>query len=271
MIKLLLFLVLFSFFNNLFAQFDFQTLSGRGKGLAGISVTLDDFWSEISSVGVLTTDSRFLIGISSQNNFLLKELSTHSIASVLPIKKAKGNIGVNYTFTGTSLYKEQKVGLAYGQKFGKNLSIGMQLDWLSSNSSYAHYDKENFYTFEIGARYKINDNLDAGFFFFNPIPIKRTDKEDIPSIIKLGISYQILKQLTTIAELEKNLLDTQTLRIGLEYQFMKSMFARLGVSTHPTMYSFGYGLKYQKFDLDFAAQVHSILGISPSLSVCYAF
>ena len=262
------FITLFS--GTLYAQFEPQTLSSRGKGMGGVSTTLTDFWSGVSNVSGLTANENFSVGVAVQNQFLLKELSIQSVATALPIKKIKGVAGINYSRMGTDLYNEQKAGLAYAQRFGKNLSIGLQFDWLFSGSNYAYYENEQFFTFEAGAQYKINDEIEAGFHIFNPIPTKRVDKEDVPAIIKAGISYKVVEQLATVVEVEKNMMASQTLRIGLEYAFVKSMYLRTGISTNPTTYTFGYGVKLSKFILDFSGQVHSVLGFSPSLSIVYS-
>lgn len=269
--KLFTCVLILVFSTELFAQFEFQTMSGRGRALGGVSSTLTDFWSGISNISGLTVCESLTLGVAIQNQFLLKELSSKSIAAAFPIKKTKGVLGVNYFHSGTSIYNEQKAGLAYAQQFGKNLSIGLQLDYMFSGSTYAYYENEQFFTFELGAQYKITDEISAGFHVFNPIPTKRVDKEDIPAIIKIGFSYKIVEQLLAAIELEKNMLESQMLRVGLEYAFIKSMFVRAGISTNPTTYTFGYGLRYSGFTLDISGQVHSVLGFSPALSIYYNF
>ena len=246
-------------------------MSGRGKAMGGVSVNLSDFWSGVSNTAGLTENKSFTLGMAAQNQFLLGELSTGAVAAVFPVEKINGAFGINHFYTGTSTYNEQKTGLAYAHQFGENLSVGLQFDYLFSTSNYAYYDHEHFITFDAGVQYKLNSSLEAGFAIFNPLPIKRVDREDIPSIVKLGILYRITEQLITIVELEKNLLEKQSLRIGGEYEFVNSMYARLGISTNPTIYSFGYGLKFSQFNLDIAAQVHSILGFAPSISIYYTF
>jgi hypothetical protein len=61
------------------------------------------------------------------------------------------------------------------------------------------------------------------------------------------------------------------LRAGLEYNIMDLMYARIGVSNNPNIFSFGVGIYYGGFRLDFSSSMHQVLGYSPQISAIYNF
>jgi hypothetical protein len=60
-------------------------------------------------------------------------------------------------------------------------------------------------------------------------------------------------------------------RTGAEYKLNKLAYARIGVSTNPARYTFGFGFEMKKLAFDLSSTYHTELGYSPQVSLQFAF
>ena len=255
-----------------FAQFSLPTQSAVGGALGGCSAVLDDFWSRINNVAGIAKIDRPSVGLSFRENFLLSELSYKSVAFTIPVTKSS-TLGSSYTHFGNSDYNEQRVNLLYAQSFGQMFAIGVELDYLHSGVSDAYYESSNLFTFGLGLQFHPSNTFKMGVHIFNPISMHyQTDiKMDIPALFRAGVAYNFIKNATASVDFVKDINYKSDLCIGLAYTFFEFVNIRIGLSTNPLVYSFGFGIDHNKWGLDFAMQVHSQLGITPQISTTYKF
>ncbi len=254
---------------------------GRSVGLGNASVTFSDFWSIQNNQAGLAGLNKIAAGFSYENNFLIKELGLKSGAFILPAKF--GSFGLCYQHFGYSAYSRSKIGLAYARKLSDKISVGLQLDYLTTKIG-EEYGSKNNLTFELGILTYLTPELVLGAHVFNPINAKLEDEynERIPAIYKLGLSYSITDELLIAIETEKNMDYKPSLRGGLEYMVVDRASVRIGYSSVPaktgsekfsisTELTFGFGLDLHRFKLDFAASWHQTLGWSPAVSFIFNF
>jgi len=72
-------------------------------------------------------------------------------------------------------------------------------------------------------------------------------------------------------ELQKDLLYPLNIKTGLEFDLMKKLFIRTGISAKPYQLSAGIGLVMKKMNIDMAVAYNQYLGNSPSVSFQYQF
>jgi len=253
----------------------------RSCGLGKSSVTLSGFWSGFNNQASLTDYNKLSAGIYYENRFIVKEMSLAAGGFILPTKS--GTFGLNLTWFGYSGYNEKKLGLGYGRKFGKSFSAGVQLDYLATYIA-ENYGKKNLITFELGFKTEIGESIVIGGHLFNPVPvyIQKEFNERIPTVFTIGVSYYISKELFLILETEKNSEFKPLIRGGIEYQIINQVAVRAGYSTLPSqtgstkfsiasLYTFGFSLNFDKFDIDFASSYHNVLGWSPSVTAIIKF
>jgi hypothetical protein len=103
--------------------------------------------------------------------------------------------------------------------------------------------------------------------------VKLTDynNESIPATLNAGFGYTFSDKLTLTAEAFKNSEFPMEFRTGAEYKLGKIAYARVGLSTNPARYTFGFGLEMKDFTLDLSSSVHQQLGFSPQASLQYSF
>jgi hypothetical protein len=258
-----------------------QPIGGRSAGLANTSVTLTDFWSVHNNQAGLGSIIHPAAGVYYENRFLVQEMSLKAVALLLPTKS--GTFGINYNSFGFTSYNEMKAGLAYGKKFGKHFSAGVQLDYLRKHIA-ENYGNQDAFTFEVGIQAQLTEQFSLGAHVFNPIGVKiQSETNDrVPSVFKLGILYSISEKLLIAVETEKNSEFKPLIRGGIEYNITDRTAARIGYSTMPStsgsdsfsiasVYSFGFGLNLKRIVLDLSSSWHQTLGWSPMVSVIFNF
>ena len=58
---------------------------------------------------------------------------------------------------------------------------------------------------------------------------------------------------------------------AIDYQPTEKIILKGGIGTNPTIASLGIGVITKKIELNFATQLHQILGWSPDFSITYDF
>lgn len=252
------------------ASNDNKGIGARSAALSGAAVNLQDVWSTQNNQAGLAFLDSIEAGVYAERQFLLPELGYNAFAAALPIKG--GTFGLNYTRFGYSKYNENKVGIAFAKKLGEHISAGVQLDYLSKFIGDG-YGKSGTIAAEFGIQAKLVKGLSAAAHVFNPTRAKSADynKEKIPTIIKVGLKYKFSESVFWAVEAEKDINFKPQVKTGIEYRIVPQFYLRGGISTQPTMTSFGFGLNLKKFNLDVAASYHEQLGFTPHLSFNYKF
>ncbi|MFK5856451.1 MAG: hypothetical protein QM503_10000 [Bacteroidota bacterium] len=254
-----------------FAAGENYAIGSRSAGMGRSSVAITDFWSAMNNQAGMAKFTKPMVGIYYESRFLLNELSSKSIAGLLPTKY--GVFAATYNHFGYELYNDQKIGLAYARAFGDKIRIGLQLDYLQTKLGNNYGTKGNV-TFEIGIQTDINQNFTIGAWVFNPIMVKLAefDDEKLPAIYKLGFAWHISDIFLATVEAEKSTaINPIIFRGGIEYELNKRFFFRTGFSTNKEIFSFGMGIviKYLRFNI--STIMHESLGFSPQASLIFEF
>ena len=203
-----------------------------------------------------------------EQRFLQSELGYYTGGLTLPTKSGAFGLALNYS--GFDLYNEQKLGLAYGRLFTKNISGGIQIDYLSTSIS--EYGTASALTFELGLLIKLSEQISTAVHLFNPVAVKSGfDDEKIPTLFRLALSYEPSKKILLITEVGKDIDFPARFKAGIEYRIVDALHLRGGIGTNPSQYSLGIGINVQHLKIDLASSYHQVLGFTPALSVNYVF
>lgn len=269
--------VLFSL--SIFAAGDNYGLGARSGGMANASVTFSDIWSIHHNQAGLANIESITTGIYYQNRFGLKELGVQGFAFALPIQEvSKGVIGVSVTYFGYSQYNDSKIGLAYGKQLGDKYSVGIQLDYLQTSLG-GDYGSSTAFAGELGIRAKLLSNLSLGVHIYNPTRSKISEftiqetifTERIPTIMRVGLSYTFSDQVLVAVEVEKDVYYSPVFKMGIEYRPVEQLYLRGGLASDPVYNTFGFGLYFKNFKIDFSGSKHQVLGYTSEISLIYGF
>jgi hypothetical protein len=250
---------------------DNYPVGSRSAGVANASVTYSDVWSSFHNQAGLAALKHPSAGVFFENKFLVSELSLKSFAVAVPTPKV-GTFSLSATMFGGDLYNEKKIGVGYGKKLGEKFSAGVQLDYLSTYVA-EDYGTRNSFAVEIGFIAEPIRNLKLGAHVFNPNKAKVAEYADerVPVIMRFGASYKFSEKILLSAEEEKDIDQQAVFKTGLEYHIVDVLYVRAGISSNPSLTSFGFGLKIKKLVMDVASSWHQELGFSPQLSLGYNF
>ena len=241
----------------------------RAYGLAGTSSLTSDLWSTNNNPAGLAFLKKWQAGISYENQFLLSELSNKT--AIVSAPAANGSFGLSVNQFGYSSFNENRIGVSYGQQLGKNISMGIQLNY-SSTQIGDGYGQTNALSGNIGLLANINNELSLSAVVINPNRAKLAEFTDerLPTLLKLGLKYDFSKKVTAFTEVTKDIDYDANVRIAIEYKALDLLYFRAGYATYPALSSFGFGLNLDKFKLDFASGFHSNLGFSPQVSLSFS-
>ncbi len=253
------------------ASGDIYPIGARSAGMGRVSVALTGFWGiQNNQAGIALLD-KYSVGINYESSFGIKELSTKSIAVIVPLNF--GVLGLSYNHFGYSAYNEMKLGLVYSRSFSKYFRIGLQLDYFITSIGDNYGNKSNI-TFEIGIQSDITENITLGAYAFNPIMVKLADynQEKLASVFRFGAAYKMDTRLIISIEAEKSSnINPVLLRLGVEYNLKSRFFFRGGIASRYEIFTLGFGVKFKYFSLYLAATMHESLGFSPQSSVIFTF
>lgn len=265
-----LFLSIFLCITTLLSAQGWMSQGARVSALADNGVTFIDAFAYHHNPGALGFLKKGTAGISYENRFLLKELQSQSFAVAVPLKI--GVISAGGQFYGYNTYRTTRAGVGYSIKVANFLSLGVQLNYLGLQLG-EHYGSQHSLSAEFGALAKIGEKVRLGFSVFNITRTKMAAYRDerFGTIMRLGASYQIIKQLMLVAEIEQEIGYKPRLRVGLEYHPIELLYIRAGVQGTPMNFAFGFGFAFNRFRLDLSTQYDQLLGWSPAASFIVDF
>ncbi len=248
----------------------FYTPAGAKATALGNQVSnSSDIFSAQNNPAGLGFVKDFGFGLFSERRFLVSGLDLMNASIALPTKT--GTFGISANLFGRKEYNEKMIGLSFGKAFGKKFSAGLKFNYL--NYAIQEYGQRNLFTFDVGFQYLPNNKVLIGAHVFNPVPIEleKVYGEKIATIMRLGLAYMPTKKLTLLGEIEKDLVFQPIIKFGIEYQVAEKFFLRGGFNSYPLRGTFGFGVHLKQFNIDVGGNYHSFLGITPQLSLSYAF
>jgi hypothetical protein len=263
---ILLIILLFSIPVN--ADFPEEQPGANAAALAYSLVASTNGWSLFYNQAGLGNQINPWVGVHHENRFLAPELSFTAIGASLPV--GVGAIGVSVKQLGFSQFHQTKFGLAYGMKLAPTFSAGVQL-----NGHYVFIAGEYGSAFVLSAEggliYSPSERLNIGFHIVNPTRTKLYEDQRIPTIVNLGVAYDISDMVMVTAGVQKNLDEEISFKTGLEFMPIKNLYFRTGMATKPSLLTFGMGYELSSIMIDLAFTRHELLGYTPHFSLSYNF
>ncbi|WP_421764777.1 hypothetical protein [Ekhidna sp.] len=266
--KPLIFLFVLVICGHALGQTSSFNLGGRSGGMGGASVTLGDEYSLFNNIGGLGRLENHAAFAAYQNRYGVTEFQVIGAGAVYASNF--GNTGVGFYKFGDDLYSEQRIHLAFSNKF-QMVSLGVGLDLLQYNISTV--GTKRALAIQFGGIAEISPALRFGAHIHNLNQAKINDEtgERAPTVMKAGISYLPSKELILTAEIEKDLDFDEVFKAGIEYEIVENVYLRTGISTEPFLGAFGLGFHPKNFKFDYAFSNESRLGNIHEISFAYSF
>ena len=240
----------------------------RNSGIAGSSVTLGDRYSLFNNIGGLGRLENHSVFAGYQNRFGIQEFQVLGAGAIYHAEI--GNAGIGFYRFGDDLFSQQRVNLAIGNQF-QMVSLGLGVDLIQYNIS--GIGTKQVIALQFGGIAEITPHLFFGAHIFNlnQVDLVKETGEKIPTVMKAGLSFRPTEELMINTEIEKDLDFREIIKGGIEYRIVRNIVLRTGVSTRPFLSSFGIGIQFKRFILDYSYSHHSILGAIHESSLAYTF
>jgi hypothetical protein len=206
-------------------------------------------------------------GVSTEQRFLLKAISTHAAALAVPVRH--GGFGLHLQQSGYTDYRRQAIGLSYGRTVGDRFSIGMQADYLSE--VIPQYSTAATVVFELGCLMHLTPQLHMGLHVFNPTAgsSQSLGKNKVPAIYSAGLGYEVTPAfLLSIAVTQETGAATLA-KVMCEYRIVKQLSLQLGMSTDPQLNSIAIGISLRRLYIQLSASHHPQLGLTPATAIVW--
>lgn len=240
------------------------TIGARNRALGEASGTLVDSWSVFTNPGAVGKSDISQLSVSYQNRYNIEAFQTVGAASIYTLPWF--NLGAGFYRFGDNLFNHQQISL--------NISHSLQMVSLGLNMSRSQYSIEGLGTksaflLEFGGLITLNKYILLSATASNITNSKISSEQKVPVIMTAGISIRPNNSLMMNAEIEKDLAFDENLKVGIEYQIIKWVWIRTGLTTSPVKGSFGFGIKPGKFLIDYAYVNRQGLGDIHELSLSY--
>ncbi len=210
---------------------------------------------------------------ASVNYFLpytLKELSHQNIFLVKPVKY--GVVSAYVSRFGYSIYNETRVGISFAKEITPQIRASFQFNLQNNFDEQAGSGQQVFSG--VGIQFEPSKNLILGFYSSNPEKssiVLLNEKNAIPSVYALGLSWKANIDFALSAEMEKEIGYQNVVKFGMEYYVNSMLWLRIGVFGKPMQYSFGTGLLFSRLKVDVAVAQHQTLGLTSAIGLSYQF
>jgi len=249
------------------AQFNFGASNANTMALGNTATTQQNVFSVIDNQAGLAGVDNILIGVTSNNSFLIEGLYTFTAVTGIPTKS--GNFGAGLQYKGYEGYNELKATIAYGRKLFENLNIGASIN--AYNLNITNYGNTMVINATIGLQAQLSKQLLLGAHISNPVKINLTEDEQsvLPTTLTAGLRYKPSSKASVYVEGEKSISNTAIFKGGLAYQIINNFELMIGAASSVDSFTAGLNWQMKSLQIAFAGSYHTVLGFSPALSLSY--
>ncbi|AMM51653.1 hypothetical protein TH61_11355 [Rufibacter sp. DG15C] len=235
--------------------------------LGGASVTLSDVWALSNNPAGIAGVEHPSLGAFAHNRFTIQELTTVGLLAVYPSGKW-GTVGLDVQRYGGELYNEQRLGIGVAHQLGQ-VRLGLKADVLQVRVK--EWGSRKTVALSVGGQSEVIPGLTFGAHIYNLNQAKLAEFEDerVPTVMKIGLSYQAATKVLLVAEIEKELEADAAVKAGVEYQVIPALALRTGFNSGTRSATGGIEVKFKQFQIGYGLGAQSRLGVSNALSLVY--
>ncbi|HEY1024226.1 MAG TPA: hypothetical protein VGE26_03620 [Sphingobacteriaceae bacterium] len=241
----------------------------RFTALGTSGVALKDVWAVEKNQAGLSDVVEITLSFNYEQRLMSQDISTQS--ALLAIPHRRNVFAFGFQRYGFSAYNQQRASLNYARNLGPAFSAGINFSY--HQLKIAGYGSSNAFSAEAGFQYEVNENLTFGAHIANPSNSRFNTEVNggVPVALAFGVAYSFSDRVSFSADIEK-VMDLNTdLKVGLEYEPVRWLLIRGGLSANPFRQYAGVGAWYQNIRIDAAVASEMVTGYSPQIGLSYAF
>jgi hypothetical protein len=245
------------------------TMGARGLGLGHATTGLhNDSWAIFSNPAMMNAETS--LGFYGLRNYGFANIT--DVAATGSVQTPFGIAGIGFQRYGDDLFNETKVRFGYKNEW-EMLHFGLVLNY--NHLAIAQpYGSGGALGMNVGVAAQLLPTLWIGAKSTNinrPQYEFKTGAEDLPRDLSVGFSYLLEERALFVMDVVKDVRFPVSYHGGVEVTVIEDLVGRVGVTTEPLTYSFGFGYGRELWQVNVAVQHHELLGFSPGLDLLFVF
>lgn len=262
-------LIIFTLLHVYECSFSQEIITNSGAKAAGLgycAVTFSNHLSPINNVAGIANVKDITLSASAKKLYNIKGLNSINLNLIYPTDHF--SLAVSVAGRGDQFLNIQRLGVGIANKIGF-VQIGLQVNYLQYSAH--ELGAKGAFVLDFGGIAELGEKIKFGAYIFNLTQSRlySTPVEPLPVDMKVGLAYQPLAKLKLLFEVEKEMDFDPLKKAGLEYQALKGLFVRTGVTFDPVKNYFGLGFYRKRLMVDYAFNNHNRLGLSHHISLGY--
>ena len=207
------------------------------------------------------------VSFFARESFGLSALRYGSVFGVWPTGWGAVSGGAS-TFGGDG-YRESHYSLGYARafQFGTTRHVRVGVTGRYYHTQIDGFGSTGAVGLHLGLLLPILSSLHLGAHATNVNGPSLTQGEALPQTLSVGLRYQASDRLLVVTDVFKDLSFPASVRGGIEVRPLSLLALRAGVTTAPTRFTGGVGVRLEWIRVHLAAEQHAELGWSPSASL----
>lgn len=207
------------------------------------------------------------VSFFARESFGLSALRYGSVFGVWPTGWGALSGGAS-TFGGDG-YREAHYSLGYGRafQFGTSRHVRIGITGRYYHTQIDEFGSAGAVGLHLGLLLPLLPSLHLGAHVTNINGPSLTRGERLPQTLSVGLRYRASDRLLLVTDVFKDLSFPASIRAGLEVRPLSLLALRAGVTTSPTRFTGGVGVRLEWIRVHIAAEQHAALGWSPSASL----
>ena len=248
-----------------FAQLN---MGARGLGLGQATTALIDYEWSLFSNPALVNNEEIAVGFYGLRNYGFSNLTDMAATGSVPTKFGVTSVGFHRY--GDNLFNETRIRVGY-KNMWQMLHFGLALNY-NHISFGGDYGSGGAVGIDVGIAAQLLSDLWIGAKSSNVNnPAYDGINEELARDISIGFTYSLNELALLSFDLVKDVRFPISYRGGVEMDFVEGLTGRIGITTEPISYSFGFGYSMTRWDINVAVQKHELLGFSPGIDFMLYF
>lgn len=255
-------------FSSTYAQSAYDLYgSARTSALGYASTALGTTAGVQANPAASALHRRRLVSFYARESFGLSSLRYGALYATWPKDWGVPSIGAS-TFGGEA-YREVHYSLGYARalSFGTNREVQVGLSARYYHTRIAEYGGAGALGLHLGLLVPLLPAVHLGAKAANVNGPSLVDGETLPQTLSVGARYRVNKRFLVVMDVFKDRAFPTSVRAGLEARPLPMLALRVGVTSAPTRFTGGVGLRLGWIRAHLAAEQHHRLGWSPSASL----
>jgi hypothetical protein len=239
----------------------------RASGLGYASTALTTAVGVHANPGASATLERRMVSFYARQAFGLSSLRYGSAYGTWPASWGAVSVGAS-TFGGEG-YREVHYSLGYARElqFGTTRGVHIGLVGRYYHTRIDGYGGAGALGLHLGLLVPLLRSLHLGAHATNVNGPSLVNGETLPQTLSVGLQYRATSRLLVVTDVFKDLSFPASVRAGVEVRPISMLALRAGVTSAPTRFTGGVGLRLGWIRAHVAAEQHAELGWSPSASI----